>query len=272
MRVLASSVAFVLIAALAASSASAQVGCAPCTPEEEEDKPRIWSGQVGLSGAARTGNTETQEVGFEGELTREFERTRHLAEFIFDFGQTEVESTDPVTDEVTTQTEETTNRLFASYEQNRLLTDKLFAFGDVDYERDRFSGFDYRTVVATGLGYDIFKNGTTWSVSGGPGYRFERTDERITMEPEETNEELAARFASRFSHAFNDSVTLSNDTDILWTDISTTSFNRTAVTSDLMAGLAARASLEVTHESNPPEGAVETDTVTRIALVYAFGQ
>lgn len=251
------------------AAASAQDGCAPCVPDEPEpDAPKIWSGQAALSGAARTGNTETQEIGFEGRLQREVKRTRHLAELLFDLGQTEVEQ-----DDGTTQTEETTNRFFGSYEQNRLLTERIFLFGDVDHEIDRFSGFNYRTVVALGVGYDVLKReGLTWSVSGGPGYRFERTDERITGEPEVTNEELAARFASRYTQQLNDNVTLSNDTDILWTDISTTSFNRTAITADLVGGLAARGSFELTHESNPPLGAVETDTVTRVALVYAFGE
>lgn len=251
------------------AAASAQDGCAPCAPAEPEpEKPKIWSGQAALSGAARTGNTETQEIGFEGRVQREINRTRHLAELLFDIGQTEVEQEDG-----TTETEETTNRFFASYEQNRLLTDRFFLFGDVDHEIDRFSGFDYRTVVAAGAGYDILQRETlTWSVSGGPGYRFERTDESITGEPEVTNEEFAARFASRYAHQLNDNVTFSNDTDILWTDISTTSFNRTAITADLVGGLAARGSFELTHETDPPPGAVETDTVTRIALVYAFGQ
>jgi putative salt-induced outer membrane protein len=44
----------------------------------------------------------------------------------------------------------------------------------------------------------------------------------------------------------------------------------TALTTKLYGDLAARASFEVRHESEPPPGRENTDTTSRVTLVYGF--
>lgn len=229
--------------------------------------PTIWSGESAVSGVARSGNTDSRELGVEFNIKREIRQTRHLGEFLFDYGESEV-AADAADPDAGTVTEETTNRLFVSYQQDRLLNDRLFIFGDIDYEVDQFSGYDYRGLVSAGFGYDVLKrDNVTWSVSGGPGYRFEQIETTG-----ESIESIAAKLGSHYSLRLNENVSFANDTDITWTEENTTANNKAAVTADLMAGLAARFSFEVTHNTEPPAGTEETDTVTRAALVYAFGE
>ncbi len=237
----------------------------PPSEEEQAEEKKVWTIEASVSGATRSGNTESQEFGVDTKIQREINRTRHTAEFVFDYGESEVAAPADVGG---TTTEETTNRLFFSYEHNRLLSDRLYVFGDIDYEVDQFSGYDYRGLLSAGVGYDVVKtDAVTWSVSGGPGYRWEREDvpggEELTS--------AALRLASRYSNKVNDSVTLSNDTDITATEENTTYFNKAALTADLARGFAARFSVEVTYVTDPPPLTESTDTVSRAALVYSFG-
>lgn len=65
---------------------------------------------------------------------------------------------------------------------------------------------------------------------------------------------------------------MTNDSSVLYAETSTQIGNSLAVTSALTGALSARFSFDVRYDTDPPLGFEQTDTVTRIALVYAFGK
>ena len=78
------------------------------------------------------------------------------------------------------------------------------------------------------------------------------------------------RFIWDMRDKFNDAVNFTNDTEVVYSDVSTQIVNIAAVTAKMTDKLAARFSYEVRNESDPPFGRKSTDTISRISLVYGF--
>ena len=225
-----------------------------------------WTGEGSFSAGYTTGNTETTDVGLALKLNREAGLWTYTAEAAGDYGETD--------------SVETKNRVFLAGEIDRQLGDRLFGFGRVSYESDKFSGFDSRTFVGGGLGYTLVETEqTNWSVQGGPGYKIDEVQATtVTMDgmtvttPAMTEKSFSIVAGSEFSHAFNDAVSVSNDTDIIYAKESTQLGNVSALTASLTDRFSARFSFEVRHDTNPPPGFEATDTVTRASIVYTIGE
>ena len=248
------------LAAIAAASLIA-------IPANAEDEPNGWVGEGSLSAGLSTGNTETLDAGFALKGDRDTGLWTFGGELAADYSET---------DEI-----ETRNRLFVSTHLDRQLNDRLFAFGSASHERDEFSGFEERTFVGGGLGYEIFQqDALNWSVRGGPGYKIDKVEAELdettvpatVLTPAMTEKSISFIGESNFHYDFNDNVGFSNDSKVLYAQESTQLKNITALTSQLNGSLSARVSFEVRHDTNPPLGFEATDTVSRVALVYGFGK
>lgn len=256
--------------ALAAFSAAALIFSAPALAQDAEadaapdtiEGGAAWSGEGSLSAGYTTGNTETTDVGAGLKFTRDAHTWRQSGEFVVDYGETDGE--------------ETRNRLFGAGQVDRKFANERWsAYGRGSYEQDEFSGFDSRIFIGAGLGYQVFMGDKAfWTIEGGPGYKIDEVQD-VTVDgvltPGGTEESLAFRAGSRYAYHFNENVVFSNDTDVLYADVSTQVENRLALTAKLNGNLSARFSYDVSHETDPPIGAEATDTATRISLVYGFG-
>jgi len=241
-----------------------------------------WTGEGNLGGGVTTGNTDTVDVGVSLKVAKEFGPWKVSADGGYDFGQVDGE--------------DSRNRWWVGSQLQRDFTDRLYGFGDVTYEEDDFSGFDSRLFVGVGAGYHIYKEKPlTWAVEVAPGFRRSVTSDSIVTEeiaavfddtttpptlvtpavPAEvllgsTFNDFAVRGSSKFAYDFNDKVTFTNDTDVVWSDLSTQTVNTAAVTAQLTEKISGRVSFQVRHETDPPEGFVNTDTATRVSIVYGF--
>ncbi|MCI4644881.1 MAG: DUF481 domain-containing protein [Hyphomonadaceae bacterium] len=224
-------------------------------------QPAEWSGEGGLSAGMTTGNTETTDVGLALDIARETQIWKAALDAQADFGETDGE--------------ETKNRLFVAGQLDRQMTDKMYGFGRISYEVDEFSGFDSRLFIGGGLGYEILNGERTgWTVEGGPGLKVDEVKPRMVdgmMVPGETVESFSLFAASNYAFHFNDNVSFSNDTDMLYAQESTQLVTISALTAKLTDALSARVSFDVRHDTDPPQGFTATDTATRVSLVYAIG-
>lgn len=216
-----------------------------------------WSGEGALSAGVTTGNTETTDIGAGLKLAYEAGRWTHTGEVRFDYAEQDGL--------------ETKNRVVGAYQLNRDLTERLFAFARASHERDEFSGFDSRTFLGVGVGYTILDGAaTTWSVKAAPGLKIDEVQPAPPAVVGGTEQSFAAVFGSTFAHAFNDHVSVGNDTEIIYADVSTQANNQTSLTAQIMERLSARLSFEVRYETDPALGRQDTDTATRFGLVYGF--
>jgi len=160
------------------------------------------------------------------------------------------------------------------YQIDRDLNDRLYVFANADYFSDDFGAFKQGYFLGTGLGYQVIVDGpTTWRLEAGAGYRSQKS--RLVLNnplgvPSIRENELAGRLFSDFDHAFNESVSVYNDTELLYSASDTFITNETGVTSQLWENLALRASFRVENHSNVPVGREKTDTISRIGVVYTM--
>ena len=164
---------------------------------------------------------------------------------------------------------------FAAYEPNYNISDRLFIYGLAQYERDRFQGFSARYAVSGGIGYKfIDEPGMQLSMKAGPAYRV------TEFTNGESDSRIAALLGLDFDWTITDRLKLTHDTNAvaetggsaqLIIDGNNTSLNFvTGLNAKISDSITARASYAIEYDSNPPAGAVQTDTLSRITLIYDF--
>lgn len=220
-----------------------------------------WSGKGEFGAFRATGNTSN--TGITAGLTAERQGIdwRHRLTGRIDFQRA---------NGVTTR-----EQFLARYEPNFNLSDHVYVYALGQYERDRFQGFSARYAVSGGIGYQVFNaNDLKLSVKAGPAYRVtEFTDGR-------SESRIAGLIGVDFDWNITKRLTLTQDTNA----VAETGGSAIAIidsrntTLDLVTGLnaaissklSARFSYAIEYDSNPPPGAVQTDTLSRVTLIYDF--
>jgi putative salt-induced outer membrane protein len=220
-----------------------------------------WEGSGQIGAFQSSGNNDNAGVTAALELQRFGIDWRHKLRTTLDYQRT---------NDTTTR-----EQYFVSYEPRFDINPGLFAFALAQWERDRFQGFYGRYAVSAGLGYQVLaRDNIQLSLKAGPAYRF------TEFANGRSEESLAALAGIDFDWQLSDTIKLTQDTDFVAEgggsataiiDAQTTTLNLvTGVEADLIDWLTARLSYAVEYDSNPPPGAVSTDTLTRFTLVYDF--
>lgn len=221
-----------------------------------------WTGDASLSGSTTSGNTETTDVGLGLNLTKTDGIWRNKFDATYDLGSV--------------SGQDTKNRLFLGYQLDRDFSDRLYAFGNVNYFSDDFGAFETGYYAGTGLGYKVLvTEPTLWNVEAGVGYRSQETraigtfgDAGYIASVDEG--EIAGRLGSEFDYAFNDAVSFYNDTELLTSSSDTYIWNDIGIQAQLAGNLSAKFGVRVDHHTDVPVGTEKTDTITRGALVYTI--
>ncbi|MEO1731433.1 MAG: DUF481 domain-containing protein [Pseudomonadota bacterium] len=210
-----------------------------------------WSGQGELGGFMSTGNAENTGITASVALSKEGINWRHKFSGRADYQETE----GAVTRE----------QFLAAYELNLKITDRFYAYALAQFERDQFQGFSARYSTSGGLGYDVLTDGPTLTVNAGPAWRRTELTDNGT-----SSESFAARAALDFDWALSDTFTLTQDASAFAQDGSSTFTSDTGFQAALSDALSVRLSYTVEHDTAPPAGAVKTDTLSRVTIIYGF--
>jgi putative salt-induced outer membrane protein len=174
-----------------------------------------------------------------------------------------------------TSTERWDARLQSDYQ----ISQRLFSFGALSYQDDRFSGFQYQASASGGLGYKfIDSDSTKLAAQLGVGYRALRPEllikdtagtviERI---PQQTQSEVVGTAGIDFSHRFNPSTRVTDKLNAESGSSNTSIRNDLALEVKMNKKLSLAAGLSVLENTKPPAGLKRTDTITTLNLVYAF--
>lgn len=210
-----------------------------------------WTGKGEFGGSISTGNTDDQ--GFSASLA--FDKQTPLWGHDFNLAvdhKREGEKT-------------TKDRYFGAYSITRNLTPRLYAVGVLWGERDRFAGFNFRFSESVGLGYRIAGSpNLKLRVEAGPALR---QSEYLVTGYETT---LAARGAGYLMWKIAPRLEFSQSLVAYLDSENSTLLANTALTTRLQDRISARASYEVRHEQDPPADRENTDTTTRLTLVFDF--
>lgn len=220
-----------------------------------------WKG-TGEFGAFRaTGNTSNTGVSLGITLDRQGIDWRHRFT-----GRADYQRANGVT---------TREQFLGRYEPNVNVSDRFYVYALAQYERDQFQGFLARYAISGGMGYQALKkDDIQLSLKAGPAYRVtEFVDGR-------SESRIAGLIGIDFDWSISDRLKLTQDTNaVAETGSSAIAIIDSRNTSiDLITGLEAaiartlkaRFSYAVEYDSNPPPGAVQTDTLSRVTLIYDF--
>ena len=225
--------------------------------EEEEAKLASagffdnWSGNGELGAFRSSGNSSNTGLTAGVKLTKEGKKWRYNFRAVADFQRT---------NGVTTK-----EQYLAAIEPNYKINDRLYAYGLGQYERDRFQGFSARYSASAGLGYQVIDSEKTkLAIKAGPAYR------QTNFITGGSQSSLAGLAALDFAWQLSPNLKLTETASAYIESANTTLSSETAIEAKLSTSLSARLSYLIDYDSNPPVGAVGTDTLTRVTLVYGF--
>ena len=220
-----------------------------------------WSGKGEFGAFRATGNSSNTGITAGLAVAREGIAWRHNLT-----GRVDYQRANGVT---------TREQFLARYEPNVKISDRFYAYALAQYERDRFQGFSGRYAISGGIGYQALKkDDLQLALKVGPAYRVtDFVDGRVESR-------IAGLIGVDFDWSITDRLKLTQDTNavaeaggaaIAIIDSRNTSIDLvTGLNATISSKLTARFSYAIEYDSNPPPGAVQTDTLTRVTLVYDF--
>ena len=219
-----------------------------------EGRPDGFTGSVALRGIAQSGNTDSVTVGIGTDMN-----------YVFGPNGIELQLNYAYSDDDDSASEES---LFYGLEYTRDLNPQFFGFAKVQGSADSATDAQYETdtFVSFGAGYRIFNdNNIQWSVQAGPGYRFAELNDISEGDVDEG----AFGVSSDYAHKLTETVFVTNDTDVIWSESDTVVFNDLAVNVAMTETLALRTSI-LTEYHTEPGTAEDTDNTFGVSLVYSF--
>lgn len=243
-----------------------------------EDEEKKLSTDVELGIVSTSGNTETNTAKAKVDVKQDLESFRNhlvLSSFYKEDAVNVVEDGERVRRDQTTA-----EKYFASFQTDYKLNAKhrgLFAY--VSYEEDKFSGFNYQGTFALGYSDRLFKfDNSRLNYSVGPGLAFAETRETVdadgvVTEPSESETVGVIRISLDFRYTISENAkftqTFSSDAAVSPGDNSK-STAETAISANIMNGLALKASYTINHNTHVPENRKHADTTTSITFVLSF--
>lgn len=211
----------------------------------------LVKGHAELGGYLTTGNSDTRGLTAIVSAQREGVQWRHRAKL-----QAEYQQSNAVTSR---------ERYFASYEPNYKFDERSYVVGNLQFESNRFQGFDERYSLAVGGGFTpVHEGGVNLELEVGPAYRITRfTDGR-------DENMLALRGSASLDWKISSGLSFKQSASAFAQQLNSTVSSRTALAAKLVGPLAAQLSYDVQYESQPPAGRDTTDTSSRISLLIDF--
>ena len=210
--------------------------------------PQGWRGSMALSTSATSGNTDTDELSLGSRLTYGTGKWVHLFGIAAEYGRT----SGAVTKE----------EAFVTYEANRYFTDRFYMFGLGRYQYDGVGGTTHEGFIGFGPGIRVLNSPqTTWRLQAGPGALY--TESSLGVD----NTEAAGIVSSRFYHALTETLSLTNDTDVIMSQGTTVADNDFGLNVKLSDKLSTRFSYRSEYDDSRP---IEFDNTVGISLVLGF--
>ncbi len=220
-----------------------------------------WSGKGEAGLVLSSGNTEAETANLKIGLVHEGVNWKSQ------FGTSALYAADDVG--------ATAQRWDASTQQDYNFGPRTFWFGAGRYEEDRFSGFEYQATVSTGFGRKFIDSASTkFTGTAGVGYKLFETrdafdkDTGALIEEGAYQNESVARGTLDFEHDFNESTKLVDEFVVEAGADNTFVQNDLSLQVKMTQVLALAVGYSVRHNTKPPLGFEETDTLTTLNLVY----
>lgn len=215
-----------------------------------------FRGSIALTASGTSGNTDNGELSGAGRLSYGVGNWNHSAGFAIEYGEA-----NGVKNE---------EKFFATYEASRYFTPKFYLFGVGRYEYDGFSvgsasGNATDAFLGFGPGYRLINTSEqAWRVQAGPGVRYTKDFADVS------DTEAGFIVSSRYYLSLTDTMSLTNDTDVLTSSANTVVSNDLGVNFKMTDTLSTRVSYRTDYNSDPAPGRANTDNTLGLSLVLGF--
>jgi len=251
------SIKIVIAATLAASTFIAS-SMAMAAEEKEKEKKSPWTSTAELGYVVTSGNSETSTINAKIDATHEKESWRHNVH-----AESFASSTTDKTTNIETRSAE---RYQLSGKSDYKFNETDYAFALLNYDKDRFSGYQYQASVSLGYGRRLLnEKDMTFDAEVGPGMRTIKVDGA-----QDSESEGLLRLAIKYVWKVSDNSTFTEDLSSDFASDLTVTKSITALTANINSSLAMKLSLTTKNNSVVPAGSKKTDTETAVTLVYSF--
>lgn len=225
-----------------------------------------WTGAGQLGIVQAHGNSNSTSANTKIEATNELDMWKHA----FGFNAMYSES-----DQITSG-----KRWDTAWQSDYKLTEKLFWFGGLRYENDKYGSYAYQATGTTGLGYKFYDTDETkLSAQLGGGYKRSKS-QTLVKDPDsgEVVDRIDGDVSGRgvVSGAVNFEHVLTSNTKVLNKFLVEAASDNTFLQNNLslQVSMSDRLALSVGYElrenTSPPPDQHRLDTLTTLNLVYKF--
>lgn len=212
-----------------------------------------WYGDAALGVLLTEGNTDSRSIN--AKLALNYQQERWLNSALASMINTATGG-------------ETTTELYKfSDKLDYTFSERSFAFGALEFERDEVGGFQTRISETVGYGYRILLGPAhKWNFEAGAGAR--QLQEKTT---EIKSSEAVARAGTDYRWTISDTSSFSEVLKTESGDSNTFTESVTELKLAVKTPIYVGISYTWRHNSNPPAGTEQVDTYTAINLSYQFG-
>jgi len=229
--------------------------CPPILHAAESDaaaSAAVWKGEGELGFSSTSGNSDSENLNASLGLSREADNWKHSVA---------LESLKTKTDG------ETSVDRFEFRERSEYgLGERSYLYGQLRYEDDEFSGYDYLASATIGAGSHLLATGShLLDASAGLGVR------RMKSSADgETEDEGIVGGDLWYEYTLGESAALTERLLLESGEKNTHSESETALRTRINGALSAKISYLVKHNSEVPPGIENTDRLMTVSLVYGF--
>ncbi|PAJ75753.1 hypothetical protein CJF42_03695 [Pseudoalteromonas sp. NBT06-2] len=220
----------------------------------------LFYGNTEFGFIVTSGNTDSLTVKLKANVFQDFDKWRN--QFKFDSLLKKDKNTD------TGEIEKSAERYFASAQGNYKLGEKEASFFIYsDYEKDKFSGFDYQTSLSSGYGNRLYsgkKNTIDFDI--GPGVNYQMKEENISESGFLIR--LALHWQKNISERTRFNQTLSSEKSL--SGLSSRLKSETSLISQINSDFSLTFSYLYRYNSAPEDDKLNFDGETSATIVYNF--
>jgi putative salt-induced outer membrane protein len=219
--------------------------------EDATEEQGPWSGTVGLGYTAVSGNTETRSFSFDTEINYDGLKWEHTFT-----GRAINQSVDK---------NATAEAYKAMWESRYKFSKRAYAFGLVDYNKNRFSSFNQQVFEIIGVGrrfVDTEKHAFNGEIGIGAG--------QAELIDGTSRNEFNGRISGDYTWSFSENGSFVQKLSVTSSSSNTFTQSLTELRAGLIGALNLVLSYAVQHNSDVLPGTEKTDTFTTISLEYAF--
>ncbi len=217
-----------------------------------DEKILGWKGEIGAGYVATTGNSDTSKLNAKAEGTLEKEKWRHNVK-----ATALNSSSNDIKD---------AEKYFLSSKSDYKYQEHSYAFGRADYDKDKFSGFDYQYTLTVGIGHRYLKNYSTMTLDVDVGAGLKGFKQKGQSEDTES----VSRLSTKYIWGFREKSNFNQEVSAEFADSFDVYKSITGLTVQMMGNFALGLSYVVKRTSEVQPGIEKTDTETAINLLYTF--